>query len=182
MKFHKLSCALVLISMPLMVVAKNKTNYPLEQVISIFSNKEYGNNFNLSKNKYLSVKGIKWESSINKNILPRFDLSGTLNLIRLGETEINIWGNNDTIAHIGVYSNRPSKDLFEILGKNLKTYKISKLNCEKSSGYFYFYLAEKENNIPIYIEAEVNLTEEPYMSPLYTIFKFYQHKQPEWGC
>ena len=182
MKFHKLSCALVLMSMPLMAIAKNKTNYPLEQVISIFSNKEYGNSFNLSKNKYLSVKGIKWESSSNKNMLPRFDLSGTLNLIRLGETEINIWGNNDTIAHIGVYSNRPSKDLFEILGKNLKTYKISKLNCEKSSGYSYFYLAEKENNIPIYIEAEVNLTEEPYMSPLYTIFEFYQHKQPEWGC
>ena len=43
-----------------MAIAKNKTNYPLEQVISIFSNKEYGNSFNLSKNKYLSVKEIRW--------------------------------------------------------------------------------------------------------------------------
>ena len=72
MKFYKLSCVFILISMPLVAVAKNKTNYPLEQVISIFSNKEYGNSFNLSKNKYLSVKGIKWESSSNKNMLPRF--------------------------------------------------------------------------------------------------------------
>ncbi|WP_325321102.1 hypothetical protein, partial [Kingella oralis] len=73
--------------------------------------------------------------------------------------------------------------LFLRLSSKFVTYaKISKLNCEKSSGYSYFYLAEKENNIPIYIEVEVNLTEEPYMSPLYTIFEFYQHKQPEWGC
>lgn len=134
-----------------MAIAKNKTNYPLEQIISIFSNKEYGNSFNLSKNKYLSVKGVKWEYISKESELPRFDFSGTLNLIRLKDVEISIIGNNDIITYINIHSNRPSKDTFKILRENLKTYKISKLNCEKSSGYSYFYLAEKENNIPIYI-------------------------------
>ena len=186
MKFHKLSCALVLMSMPLMAIAKNKTTYPLEQVISIYSNKEYGNSFNLSKNKYLSEKEIKWESSSNKNVLPRFDFSGTLNLIRLGETEISVNGNGNTINSIDVHSSQPSKNTFEVLRKNLKTYKISKLNCKENGSYFssdaYFYVATKDKSMPVYIAAYVNSNEEPYMSPLYTIFEFYQHKQPEWRC
>ena len=185
MKFYKF-CVLILIGVPLIAAAKNKTNYPLEQVISIFSNKEYGNSFNSSKNKYLSAKGIKWESSSNKNVLPRFSFSGEMNLISLGKTEINIYGNNDTIIYIGIYSSLPSKDTFKSLRKNLKTYKLSKLNCKKNGYYFssdaYFYVATKENSMPVYIVAYVNSTEEPYMSPLYTIFEFYQHKQPEWRC
>ena len=119
-------------------------------------------------------------------MLSRFDFSGTLNLIRLGEAEISVNGNGNTINSIDVHSSQPSKNTFEVLRKHLKTYKISKLNCKENGSYFssdaYFYVATKENNMPVYIAAYVNSNEEPYMSPLYTIFEFYQHKQPEWRC
>lgn len=164
MNIKKLLFSLILIGILNISYAEKVTQLPLEQVLSMYSNKENVDN-------YYSIPNIEWGNKVNRTPNRFFSL-GKLNLKVIGKSEISIMGNENKVNYIELSNNKPSKKFKIILEKNLKSYQIFELSkCNQGKNSQFFYVVGK-NKVPIYVMAMANSTENPYMSPLYTQFEF----------
>lgn len=158
-------------------------NTPLKQLLMVFSDPQ-GVNVNERADRYLNIKGIKWESEVMRQKNNYFSNKGYMKQTILGKSEIDLRGRDGYVQSITLYNSKPNIQLKHILETDLGSDVIKELkSCHPVSfDTQKFYQINLENSNPIYVYAESRVSSTPYMSPLFTSFDFYISKPDYWKC